>query len=282
VQTLEATTVAYPGGISSYHEEAANILFPGSDPISLPSWEDAAEAVWQGEVEHGVFALENSLAGFVPDTLAILEQGRHAIVAEAVLHIPHCLVGLPGARADQVRELRSHAMALAQCRNAFDATVARVAAASTAEAARAVAELGDPTVAAIASPLAARRSGLEILREDVSDHPENLTRFVALATWSRLDRDAHGEWHTALRIITRHEPGALHDAIEPFRYHRVQMTSLHSRPIMGQPWRYQFYVDIEGHRTDERVRRALRDVGERAAFLESLGSYPVWRDPQRS
>jgi chorismate mutase / prephenate dehydratase len=59
----------------------------------------------------------------------------------------------------------------------------------------------------------------------------------------------------------------------------VNMTSLHSRPIMGQPWRYQFYVEIEGHRADASVRRALRDVGDRTAFLETLGSYPVWRDP---
>ena len=66
---------------------------------------------------------------------------------------------------------------------------------------------------------------------------------------------------------------------EPFRYHRVNMTSLHSRPIMGQPWRYQFYIEIDGHRADGEVLRALRDVGERSVFLETLGSYPVWRDP---
>jgi prephenate dehydratase len=82
-------------------------------------------------------------------------------------------------------------------------------------------------------------------------------------------------------MITGHDPGALHAAIEPFRYHRVNLTSLQSRPIMGEPWRYQFYVEIEGHRTDENVQRALRDVGERSAFLETLGSYPVWRDPNQ-
>ena len=134
-------------------------------------------------------------------------------------------------------------------------------------------------MAAIASPLAARQHGLEILEHEVSDHPENLTRFVALAPFTRIDHDQAQRWCTAMRFITSHEPGALHAAIEPFRYHDVQMTSLHSRPIMGEPWRYQFYVDIEGHRGDAKVLRALRDVSERTAFLETLGTYPVSRQP---
>jgi chorismate mutase / prephenate dehydratase len=116
-----------------------------------------------------------------------------------------------------------------------------------------------------------------VLVADISDHPENFTRFVALATHTRLDVGAATSWRTALRVVTRHEPGALHDAIEPLRYHRVQMTSLHSRPIMGEPWRYQFAIDIEGHRAEPRVLRALSDVAERSAELYVLGSFPAWQ-----
>jgi chorismate mutase/prephenate dehydratase len=226
-----------------------------------------------------VLPVENSLAGYVPETLGLLEEGRLAIVAEAVLHIPHLLVGVPGATLGGIRTVHSHPMALAQCRRSLDARIQRVGASTTSEAARYVAELGDPSVAAIASPTAGRQHNLVVLADDVSDHPENYTRFVAMAAFSRLDVEAAGDWRTALRMITRHEPGALHDAIEPFRYHRVQMTSLHSRPIMGQPWRYQFHLEIDGHRSTERVRRALNDLHERVALLETFGSYPVWRDP---
>ena len=102
---------------------------------------------------------------------------------------------------------------------------------------------------------------------------------LALARYLRLDKDSTAPWSTTLRLVTGHDPGALHAAIEPFRYHQVNMTSLHSRPIMGEPWRYQFYIEIDGHRSDAKVRGALRDVGDRSAFLETLGSYPVWRDP---
>ena len=213
----------------------------------------------------------------MPDTLAILEEGAVSVVAEVALHIPHCLVGPAGATLETVRVVHSHPMALAQCRAMLNGRYERVAASTTSEAARTVAALGDVTVAAIASPLAARSHGLAIIAEEISDHPENLTRFVALARFTRLDHDAHAEWHTALRLITKHEPGALHTAIEPLRYHDVQMTSLHSRPIMGEPWRYQFYVDVVGHRSAPRVLRALKDVSERSAELHVLGSYPVSR-----
>jgi prephenate dehydratase len=275
----EVRTVAFAGEGGSYAEEASSRLFPDAEPLACVDFEEAATGTWNGRAQRAVLPVENSLAGFVPETLGLLEEGRLAIVGEAVLHIPHLLVGVPGSTLGGIRTVHSHPMALAQCRRSLDPKIQRVGAPTTSEAARHVAELGDLTVAAIASPTAARQHNLVVLADDVSDHPENYTRFVAVAPFQRLDAGAAGDWRTALRIITRHEPGALHDAIEPFRYHRVQMTSLHSRPIMGQPWRYQFHLEIDGHRASERVRRALNDLDERVALLETFGSYPVWRDP---
>jgi prephenate dehydratase len=272
--------VAYPGAEGSYTEEAASRLYPSAQQASYTTFDRVHAALVADDVDRGVLPIENSLAGLVPDTLAILEEGQVSVVAEVALHIPHCLVGIQGAAPDTVRVVHSHPMALAQCRKALNGRYELVAASTTSEAARTVAALGDVTVAAIASPLAARSHGLAVLADEISDHPENLTRFVSLARFTRLDHDSHTEWHTALRLITKHEPGALHSAIEPLRYHDVQMTSLHSRPIMGEPWRYQFYVDVVGHRSAPRVLRALKDVSERSAELHVLGSYPVSRGVQ--
>jgi prephenate dehydratase len=269
--------VAYPGAEGSYTEEAASRLYPSARQTSFPTFDLVAAALVAGDVDRGVLPIENSLAGLVPDTLAILEEGAVSLVAEVALHIPHLLLGPAGATLETVRVVHSHPMALAQCRNALNGRYELVAASTTSEAARTVAALDDIAVAAIASPLAARSHGLTILADEISDHPENITRFVALAPFTRLDHDAHTDWHTALRLITKHEPGALHSAIEPLRYHDVQMTSLHSRPIMGEPWRYQFYIDVVGHRSTARVLRALRDVSDRSAELHVLGSYPVSR-----
>ena len=185
----------------------------------------------------------------------------------------------PARRSRRVRVVHSHPMALAQCRGALNGRYERVAASTTSEAARTVAALGDVTVAAIASPLAAqtlrprdpRRGDLRPPRE-----PHALRRAGALH--APRPRRAHATGTPALRLITKHEPGALHDAIEPLRYHGVQMTSLHSRPIMGEPWRYQFYVDVEGHRSAPRVLRALQRRGraERRAARARL----VSREPR--
>jgi chorismate mutase/prephenate dehydratase len=82
-----------------------------------------------------------------------------------------------------------------------------------------------------------------------------------------------------LRLVTGHQPGALHDAIEPLRYHKVNMVSLHSRPIPGEPWRYQFLIDIEGHQDDPAIIRALDDVRSRSAVLVCLGSFPAAEHP---
>ena len=151
--------VAYPGAEGSYTEEAAGRLYPSARQSAFATFDLVAAALVAGEVDRGVLPIENSLAGLVPDTLAILEEGAVSVVAEVALHIPHCLVGVEGATLETIRVVHSHPMALAQCRSALNGRYERVAASTTSEAARTVAALGDVTVAAIASPLAAAATG---------------------------------------------------------------------------------------------------------------------------
>ena len=267
-------TVAYPGSVGSYTSEAADRLYPGAETSSAGSFADVHAAVAAGSAEVGVLPIENTLAGIVADTCDLIADGALPVVAETILHIPHCLAGVPGATTAGVRRIHSHPVALAQCRTFLDSRFEELGAPTTADAARIVAELGDPACAAIASPAAAERYGLTILESDISDHPDNMTRFVAIAREALPFADGPA-WKTALRIVTGHQPGALHDAIEPLRYHGVNMVSLHSRPIKGEPWRYQFLIDIEGHRDEPGVARALDDVRGRSALLVVLGSFPA-------
>lgn len=270
--------VVYPGAVGSYTSEAAERLFPEVEATSAGSFADVVAAVRDGSADVGVLPIENTLAGIVADTCDLIADGSLPIVAETVIHIPHCLAGVPGATTAGVTRIHSHPMALAQCRAFLDARYEEIGAQTTADAARIVAEAGDPTCAAIASPAAARQFGLEILETDISDHPDNMTRFIAIARDPL--PDATGiDWKTALRVVTGHQPGALHEAIEPFRYHGVNMVSLHSRPIPGEPWRYQFLIDISGHQDDPQVRRALDDAEARSALLVRLGSFPAAERP---
>ena len=278
MSSLHPTSVVYPGSAGSYTSEAADRLYPTVEATSAGSFADVHAAVADESAEIGVLPIENTLAGIVADTCDLISDGALPIVAETIIHIPHCLAGVPGATTAGVTTIHSHPVALAQCRAFLNGRYEQRAASTSADAARIVAELGDPTCAAIASPAAAKRYGLEVLEHDISDHPDNMTRFVAIAR-EPLPYVEGTAWKTALRIVTGHQPGALHDAIEPLRYHGVNMQSLHSRPIPGEPWRYQFLIDIEGHRDDPRIERALADVASRSALLVVLGSFPAAKHP---
>lgn len=272
--------IVYPGSAGSYTSEAAERLYPGRVIDSAGTFADVVRAVRDGTAEIGVLPIENTLAGIVGETYDLLADGDPPMIDEAMLHIPHCLAATAGTSVDAIHRVHSHPMALAQCRTFLDERFEEIATPTTADAARIVSEAGDPTFAAIASPAAAARYGLEILEHDISDHPENLTRFVAIArTPAGIDTPVDRPWKTTLRIITGHQPGALHDAIEPFRYHGVNMLSLHSRPIPGEPWRYQFLIDIQGHVDDPIVARALEDVRRRSALTVVLGSFPAAAAP---
>jgi prephenate dehydratase len=271
-------TVAYPGEEGAYAAEAGARLYPEAELVSLRSWADVVRAVGRGDAGYGVLPIENSLAGPIPETYDLLAHAPLAIVAETVIPVPHCLVGLPGANIDALARVHSHPAALAQCRRFLSSlpdTLPEVAP-STAAAARRVAEAGDARQAALSSRRAAERFGLVVLLNDVSDHAENYTRFVSVANHTRIDRDGVGVWHTAVRFVTHHHPGALLSAIEPLARYGVNMVSLQSRPIPGRPWNYQFYADLEGHPMDAAVATALRELERNVADMGYLGCYPAF------
>jgi chorismate mutase / prephenate dehydratase len=271
-------TVAYPGEEGAYAAEAGARLYPDAELRSFRSWAEVVRAVGRGEAGYGVLPIENSLAGAIPETYDVLTHAPVAIVAETVLPVPHCLVGLPGTNIDGLARVHSHPAALAQCRRFLSSlpdTLPEVAP-STATAARRVADAGDRSQAAISSRRAATRFGLTVLLNDVSDHAENYTRFVSVATHTRIDRNGARLWHTAVRFVTHHHPGALLSAIEPLARYGVNMASLQSRPIPGRPWNYQFYADLEGHPLDAAVSTALRALEENVAEIGYLGCYPAF------
>src|SRR6478736_10208769 len=274
-------TVAHFGEENAYAAEAAGRLYPDAELVSCRSFADVMRAVTRGEAVCGVLPIENSLAGVIPETYDLLAHAPLAIVDEVVIAVPHCLVGLPGANIDALARIHSHPAALAQCRrflSSLPETLPEVAP-STATAARRVAEAGDPRQAAISSRWAAQRFGLTVLLNDVSDHAQNYTRFVSVAGHTRLDRGEGEDWRCAIRFVTHHHPGALHDAIEPLRRFGVNMSSLQSRPIAGRPWDYQFYADLEGHPLDAPVGEALREMEGKVAQIAYLGCYPAHPRP---
>lgn len=269
-------TVAYPGRDGAHSAAACERLFPAIVPTPMPSFADVVAATASGAVQFGVLPIESSLSGPVNETHDLLYGSPLSITSETVLPIRHCLVGVADVPLEGIREVRSHPVALDQCRRLMASLpwASAVAAGTTADAAEAVARLGDPGVAAIASERAARLYGLEIIDANVGDHPEAYTRFVSVALYTRLDRDA-GTWRTAFSFVTDHQPGALHRALEPFARHGVDLVQLVSRPIPDSTWRYRFDAVLGGHPLDAEIAGALADLRGLTRELRVFGSYPA-------
>ena len=229
-----------------------------------------------GHVEFGVLPIESSVSGPVAETHDLLFDSALAAFAQTILPIRHLLVAPGPVPLDELRVIRSHPAALEQCRRLLsglpDAAV--VAAATTADAARIVSEEGDPTQAAITSMRAVELFGLHVLEHDVGDHPEAFTRFFAIATHLRLEREHGVPYRTSFSFVTDHRPGSLHSALEPFARLEVDLHQLVSRPIPHTPWRYRFDAVLAGHPLDDRVRQALAEAGARTRRLLVSGIYP--------
>ena len=270
------TTVGFPGPRGSHSAAAAAVLAPAADGVDLPSFTAVVEAVSNAEVAVGVLPIESSLIGPIAETHDLLYGAPLSIVREATLPITHALVGLPGASLERATVVRSHPAAFDQCRDILaDRPVQRVAAATTADAAREVRDAGDPAHVAIASREAADTYGLEVLAEDVGDRTA-FTRFVALAPYTQV---AHGEgWRTALSFVTDHRPGALHRALGALARGEVNLVQLVSRPLPGSPWRYRFDVVLDGHVFDEHLSGALGELKECTRELRIFGSYAAERE----
>jgi len=198
-------------------------------------------------------------------------------VREATLAITHCVVGLAGSSLDRATVVRSHPAAFDQCRGMLGTRDVRcIPAATTADAAREVAEAGDPRQVALASAEAAAAYGLEVLAADVGDPPGAFTRFVALAPYTQV---AGGEgWRTALSFVTDHQPGALFRALGPFSRNGVNLVQLVSRPLPNSPWRYRFDAVLDGHVFDDHVGPALAELRGLTRQIRLFGSYAAERE----
>ncbi|HWL32404.1 MAG TPA: prephenate dehydratase domain-containing protein [Gaiellaceae bacterium] len=267
--------VAYPGREGAHSAAACALLFPDEDAQALPSFSDVVAAVASGRVDAGVLPIESSIAGPVAETHDLLVDSATSVNAQAILPIRHFLVGVAEVPLPEIRVVRSHPVALDQCRRLLASLpdASAIAAGTTADAAAQVARDADPTEVAIASERAAALHGLVVLAADVGDHPEAFTRFVAISNRTELGDGA--DWRIAFSFQTDHRPGALHRAIEPFARHALDLVQLTSRPIPQTPWRYRFDAVVSGHPLDPVVCETLAEVRHQAQRFTVFGSYPA-------
>ncbi|MDR3762682.1 MAG: prephenate dehydratase [Acidobacteriota bacterium] len=268
--------VAFQGEPGAFSQMAARKLL-GTDVATVPcaTFEAMFEAIAQGKADLILAPLENTLAGPVLRCYDLLYQSHLRMTGEVVLRISHCVIGVPGAKLDEVRKIQSHPVALAQCEKFF-ATHPRIAksvAEDTAGSVRQVMEQGDETVAAIAGGFAAEEYGAEVLAEGVEDDASNFTRFALLEPAGAMAEPDEAADACTLVLTVTNRPGALFHALEPFSANGVDLMSLVSRPLVGEPWHYRFFLEVAASASDARMKQALLELEPRAVELRVLGSY---------
>lgn len=283
--------VAYQGVAAAFGHEAA-IAFAGESATTLACrrFEDVFRAVVDGAASLGVVPIENTLAGSVHesyDAFARFEAEPVRIVGERVLRISHALIVPPGVSLRDVRRVFSHPLALSQCEGLFRAhpELEAVAAFNTAGAVRQVLSSGARDAAAIASARAARTYGGVVLLDGIEDLEANYTRFLAIACGDRTlpetsPGDAPVRWKTSLLFTLEHRPGALASLLSAFSDRGLNLVKIESRPLLGRPFEYAFYVDLLGRVGEPAMDEALAVAARFARALRSLGSYVAARTPE--
>jgi chorismate mutase/prephenate dehydratase len=266
-------TVSYLGPAGTFSEMAVQKLFGGgvrAQPCG--SIDEVFRQTETGGANYGVVPVENSSEGAIDRTHDLLLSTPLKICAETVLRVRQNLMSKSGSLKNIVR-VYSHAQSLAQCNQWLSRKLPNaecVSVASNSEAARLAAK--DAAAAAIAGDIAVQRHGLKLVARNIEDDPNNTTRFLVLG-----DHDAapSGKDLTSIVMSAPNRPGAVHALLTPIAKNGVSMSRLESRPARTGRWEYMFYVDVQGHRQDPKVAKALAELEKLAPFLKVLGSYPA-------
>ena len=231
---------------------------------------DVFNEVSKNRADYGVVPIENSTEGVVTHTLDMFVDSDLKIVSQIVLRVQHCL--LSDSKKSQLKKLFAHPQALAQCRAWVQNNLPRVEIVETSSNARS-AELAakEKGAAAIAGQLASEKYGLAVLEYDIQDNAANATRFLVLG---RQCSPATGHDRTSLMISLVDKVGALHRALAAFRRYRINMTKIESRPSKRKAWEYFFFIDCDGHVSDQKVAKAIGELEQQCSFVKVLGSYP--------
>jgi prephenate dehydratase len=265
--------VAFQGERGSFSEEAAyKLLGPRIRVQPCETFSATFESVVRGRTKLCLVPIENTLAGSVYENYDLLLKHDLHIVGEVSLRIVHNLIAFPGTTLQNLRQVYSHPVALAQCGRFFarHPRVKKEPFYDTAGGVKMLAERRPPAAAAIASRIAAQVYHARILQTHLEDHHENFTRFLLLSRSPGVSRRAN---KVSIVFSTRNVPGALFKCLSVFALRDIDLTKMESRPLRGRPWEYFFYLDFIGNVRDKLCRNALAHLGEVTNFLRVLGCY---------
>ena len=269
------TRIAFQGALGAYSHEACLQARPEAEPVPCTTFEGVLRAVRDGRADLAMLPVENTTYGRVADIHRLLPESSMHIIDEAFVRVRIALMAKPGITLNQIKHVRAHLVLLPQARAYLEANgITSEPAADSAGAAEELAAGGPAHEGVLASAVAAKIHGLEVLVDGIEDLEHNTTRFLLMAPDIDLTRRGD-QMMTTFVFEVRNIPAALYKAMGGFATNGVNMTKLESYMVGGSFTATQFYADIEGHPEDPAVKRALEELGYFTNMLEILGVYPA-------
>ncbi len=271
------TTVAIQGYRGCFHEQAARDFYSArGEEVAIeecPTFESLFKALEEGRASSVVMAIENTISGGLLPNFELLRANPYKIKGEVYIPIHQNLMAIPGQRLEDIKEVRTHYMAINQTRRFFEKNcpwIKMVESEDTAKSAIDIAREGTLGVGAVASELAAKENGLEILARGIETYKQNFTRFLILDDQITIPRSITDK--ASLCFTLPHKPGSLAQVLTILSFYDMNLTRIQSLPIPGKEWQYFFYADIK-FSSYSRYRQALKAARPLMADLYILGEY---------
>ena len=267
--------IAIQGGFGAFHEIAARHYFDTDNIEIVPrnTFKDLFKTLKERKADYGIMAIENSVAGSILPNYTLIMESKRKIVGEIFLRIRQNLVACPGQKISDIKEVYSHPMAILQCQAFFDnyPEIRMIDSLDTALSARDIKEGNQKSIGAIASSLAAKKYGLEILAESIETNKMNYTRFLILSENGNLNPVSENN-KTSIFFSLLHNIGSLSKILSILSYYDLNLTKIQSMPIVGKEWEYHFYVDMI-YEDEDMYRQALVAIKPFTGDMGVLGEY---------
>lgn len=273
-QLIKNPKVGYLGIDGSFSYQAAKEYFKEASYMSYNSFEDVVDAVTKDEVTYAILPVENTSTGSVDAAIDTLAQNNVWILDEYILRVRHNLLGVKGAKKQDIKKVYSHHQGIKQCdeylskRGIFGHIVQ-----STAHGAKMAADENSKECGAIASLMCADIYGLDVLEEDIHTNQQNYTKFVVIAKEKYMLLGAN---KISVVATVNHTPGSLHELIKILAENSVNLQKIVSRPIANNPWEYSFHLDFSGNLNDENVKQAVEMASDSCLDFKILGCYRAY------
>lgn len=266
---------AIQGGLGAFHEIAAKKYFSDAvDIIPCETFDNIIEKIESREVDYGVMAIENTVAGSLIPNYLLLRESPVKIIGEEYIRVKHNLVALPGQKIEDITEVHSHYMAIAQCRNFFKQypNIKLVESVDTALSARKIQDKKLIGKGAIASDLAAQLYDLDILAHEIETNQKNYTRFLILERRDATTKHDGCCTKSSLCFSLPHHKGSLSQVLSVLAFYDLNLTKIQSMPIIGKEFKYFFYADLSFDNY-ERYQQCLVAVKPLVVDFQILGEY---------